>query len=786
MFQQLVISDVHKIARSKKLAGAKARNLAVVQLHGYPVPEFIVLSAKSSHYSQEIDKNHRHYVDLISAVCKNKGIMLFKRPVVLRSSAPFEDTVEHSFAGQLDSFLNVMDETSFWDSIHAIWKSAHSKRLYTYIGDTRLRQLSPAVIIQNQINAQMAGVLFTAHPLNPQDLMLIEFHAGGCGDIVSGQVMPEQILVHRQSQKLVKDYEGDDYLTDFVHQQLPHLVSLAFDLENIFRHPLDIEWAFENQQFWILQARPITTLPISNRSDENSQKKQWSDFFFAERFHYPIAPLSWSFLQPLIVKNAFKDPLWYLGKLKRVKRPLTRLDNGLPVTRRQVFQLLYAPLPFSFISPDKRKELPLSHHRFHWLLEFARSIPFLASRLFFVDSQWLPWRNLYLWRIFRETTLRQLHELDLKLMTDSMREIIDVCEQTSELSDHFLAIHRWSITFADLFVSALAKFLLFTVNDRSLRTDDLLSGIKGNATFEANIELAALDPYERIQFNHFLAKYGHRSESLDFSFAPWKENPEQLLKMARLNVMGNTLETLRVENNNRRDLSIIKCLTVMAEKPYPIRLVLKPLFRCLLHSAQKFFMLRENQRDLWQRILYITRKGFLKLAGIMVMNGQLHEVDDIFYLTFSEIKIVMQGNTAPLSRISERRKRRIEWAEMPPQVLTQPISRRTLIGIGVSEGTVSGPARVVRRYEETQFINAGEILVAPAIDPGWTPLFRRISGLVLETGGVLSHAAIVAREFRMPAVTSIQNAAMIIKTGDIIRIDGKYGFVERIDDKAGS
>ncbi|MDZ7370124.1 MAG: PEP-utilizing enzyme [candidate division KSB1 bacterium] len=369
----------------------------------------------------------------------------------------------------------------------------------------------------------------------------------------------------------------------------------------------------------------------------------------------------------------------------------------------------------------------------------------------------------------------QLEQADLE-------KLCDILESTHRLSDHFLSIHRWSITFADLFAELLYHFLQKTLQRGNL-VQDLLSGLPGNASVQAETALDALDVENKYEVQKFINCYGHRSQSLDFSLPTWSESIYAIKKLrtdAPLKLLKEKNKEIYLRHNK-----LLKSLQKLLEIKYGVAAFLfKAIYKMVYNAAAQFVSCRENQRDLWQKILYISRRSALKIGRILQSKGVLDSPQEIFFLHYSEIRAAVKGDA--LDFPVQKRKNEFEiWVgnTINTQVKEADLECRApdhnvLFGIGVSAGTVTGKARVIKTFEEALSADTNEIIVAPAVDPGWTPVFAQISGLVLEYGGLLSHAAIIAREFHLPAVTGIPEVTRIIKTGDLIAIDGQHGIVK--------
>ncbi|MDZ7346404.1 MAG: hypothetical protein ONA69_06355 [candidate division KSB1 bacterium] len=493
-----------------------------MHLKGFNVPPFIVISTKSF-LEFENEAVRRLFRQRLAKIFQSQGILFPQGKIAVRSSAPYEDTQDTSLAGQLETVLDVSDEKELIKAIITVKSSAASNKIKSYRrhvkGESRSTEI--AVIIQQQIEPEISGVMFTSHPLSHQDLMVIEAVRGPCSNLVSGRTSPKQFIIDKSAHQIIDQIEGDyaDLVVD--PERLNELIQLGATVERLFHQPMDIEWGFARNRLWLFQARPITTLQQSKiRIDQ--KKREWTNFFFAERFDRPISPLAWSFLFPLISRRALADPLWYLGKEKLFKQSkLITQFEGVPYARLDAFRALYSIIPYRLLPADKRQFFSPQRHKQLYLI--CRALPALVSRLLIQDPQWIPWLNLRQWRRFSSVCEKKIKQLNEQLEQEDLENLCDILESTYRLSDHFLSIHRWSITFADLFAELLYHFLQKTLQSGN-KVQDLLSGLPDNASVQAETALDALDVENKDEVQKFINCYGHRSQSLDFSLPTWGES----------------------------------------------------------------------------------------------------------------------------------------------------------------------------------------------------------------------------------------------------------------------
>ena len=808
-----ILKNTDKQTKKSKLAGAKAARLAVMIEHGIAVPDFLVISTKC--YRKYLHRREKLHGKLKQTLAKSSYAFLLRNSqhgLAIRSSAPFEDQQAFSFAGQFKTFLGVKGVDNIADSVVQIWQSALSDNVQTYLDQFGFAsmQRSIAVILQRMIKPQLAGIVFTRHPvMNDINTVVIEVVAGMGEQLVSGRKEPVRIYVDKSTLACAVRFgqESNPAIKSFVanKNQILQLVRTALKIEKIFGEPQDIEWAIENDRLWILQARPITNSISKSRNFIDKSGRIWTDYFFVERFNKPLSPLGWSFIKQWIEKNAFREPLWYLGKDKIVTdKKLTILRNGHPYTQLKVFQSLYSVIPLRFISPDKKASLLLTNSSGNSWLALLRSIPFLLSRLFLRDANWIPQVHLNLWQRFETKTMKRLKELhNIRHITTDNYRLLQLFAEAEHLTDQFLSLHRWSITFADIFYVLLDKIceVLLRGSYSPDLLEDMLSGLRENRTVQANLRLANLATVLSLhngfdkKLNSFLKEFGHRAESLDIAEPTWHENPQLVKNLAaQLHQSGqahNLLKEAKIKSKSREE-AIDRCKQAITKFNPLLRPVLHFAYMITLRYAQEFAVLRENQRDLWHRILQLARLSALKIGDNAVADNVLQQKDDVFFLTKKELYFLFSGRLNSPDLIKEKVRTRKEhlneltfnWLQKTDKTgVQEPSARTRLEGLGVSRGRISGYARLAGCFSEAVHAQKGDILIAHTADPAWTPIFSIIGGLVLEVGGVLSHASIVAREFGLPAITSVPEATKMIRDGDFIEIDGEKGIIQILQRK---
>ncbi len=827
--RSIILSIRDRNILKPKFSGGKGANLARLVRCGFNVPPFFILSNSLYQHVMKINRIDRliHHFrsnpsndqlaairsEILAAIIPDEMVnaiqaamreLLRDAPIkalAVRSSGLAEDQSDRSFAGQLDSFLNIQDESQLIEAIKRCWASLWSERIQAYGALTKKRfpSRSMAVIVQQMVPAEYAGICFTIDTGDrAQQWLLIEAKPGSGAELAAGTVNPWRYRVHRRRFTV----EGEPLAFD--PELLTGLARTALDIERSFKAPQDIEWAIFRRQIFILQSRPITTspshLPIQT-------KRLWSNYFFAERFPLPVSRLGWSILKPIIENNAFREPLCFLGFNKLAQSQITRCLFGRPYTRLDVFQALHSLFPSDYVALDKRTLFylqPISIvQSFHQMLK--RIIPIAKSLV--TTSDWVPPLHLRNWKRFLPGYCREIHLLQHRDLSHlSAQELQQTLGAAERLSNGLLKLHRWSITFAEL----LYHFLIVLIRkwlpgwDADPSMTALHRGLPGNLTVEMNIALWQMSQHidintfqvtensvklrNAVGWQSFIERFGHRSISLDIAAPTFAEDELYLIRLiqqyrAQLDepspeIIQRDFEQERLET----EAAVLHNLSSQRVGWFKSR-----CFEILLRWSQQFFLLRENQRHYWHHALALKRKIALEMGRRFALQGWLDNPEQIFFLSRNEaIQALLHHHRPQKSEIITRIAQHQHWHQIHPPALidesqvdiSESIENlNKLIGIGASPGIATGIARILTTPQQVNLLQPGDILVVPTTDPGWTPLFRTIRALVMEVGGVLSHGAIIAREFGIPAVSSVDRATSRIPNGAKITVDGNSGMV---------
>lgn len=758
-------------------------------------------------------------------------------PVAVRSSASAEDLPTVSSAGQQTTLLNVRGTEELWQAILECWASLWSPRAVLYRTQRGLAQQPPvmAVLVQVMLNAEEAGVAFSRDPTSGEERVVVEAAlglgesvVGGAGDVdryvasrQTGSECEPPCVAHKLHSRVcaalggLQEVDVPPEARDvrvLTLGQVSQIAQTAMALERHFQCPQDVEWAYADGRLFVLQARPITTHTASFFTDILPEDGSvWTAGFLNERFPLPVSPLGWSLVRELLEELAFRDPLRYLG-LRNVERlRITRLYRGHPYVNLFVFQTLYKVFPDLLLPEDAYRYFPEGQTSLRRQAHYPLGLfdpRFLWSMLRHFVRQpavWSPWHNYRVWARFAQRHAQRSQQLgrEFKALCEegaTVQSIWATLERTQQLNAELLALHRWSLTCADLTYSLLCRLLQARVGAQEALClcTALVAGLP-NQSVELNDALHDLaqvqdTPSFAQAFSQFISQYGHRSFSLDIYYPPFADEPAQVLGLLKgLQSEGRQTQAGQ-ERAQTRSQAERQALRAMGSGP--LGGLRRALFRHVLRLTRCYMPLREEQRFFWQKTLALQRHLFLRLAQHMVAQGLLEKCEHVFFLAIDEMRAYVNAQTdaqgyARLASTREQQFARLRqendsapaWSYPPflcgnrPWETTARAQQGQFQGRAISPGLAQGRVVVVFTPEEFDKIRPGDVLVTRGIDPGWTPVFGLLSALVMEHGGQLSHGAVVAREYGLPTVAGIPGITQALHDGDAVIVDGLNGLV---------
>lgn len=807
-------------ARDIALVGGKAVNLAKMIQAGLPVPGGFVVSTAAFKSAGGADGDiPSHIAEEIRIAYRAMG----SPRVAARSSATAEDMADASMAGQYETFLNLDGDDALLEAIKGCWRSMKSERLLAYLENHGIapERVAMAVVVQRLVPADAAGVLFTADVhTGSTDVMCIEA-AWGLGEgVVSGAVSPDRIRVCEQDGGVLS-YEVSEktkYLPAggrgfeevpsdkrskacLNHNAILGLWKLSRQVVRFFDGPQDIEWAIADGQLFLLQSRPITTLretalrhglPDAIRQRLRKQlgegRGPWVKHNLSETLPHP-SPLTWSLIRSFMSGDGgygkMHEELGFQPSATvRSEGFLENIGGRIYMDCARMPGMFAEDFPFAYdveklkSDPDAAQQAPtLAKGGVRERIKAAAISAAVTGKLRTLagnldrefDAEFIP--SVKHW-------CGEEAKLDLTLLNDV--ELLERWqERCRKVFDDFGAKAFLPSMIEGLAIADLHEFLKDHAWDQS--PDGLLHQLvvagAPDMTMASNVMLQQVGKGEQ-SLSTWLAEYGARGPGeFDLASPRWFERAEDAQVMAERLAGGECL----TKTQDLRKAAAKAAFDTLAAKLGP---GLQAELREKVDLASRYVRFREDGKGYLMLAFASLRQAALEIGRRIGAN------DEVFLLEESEMLEALRGGYLPKDRIEYRKvMRNAEAGISLPRVLDE----EALESLGtpqvaddaphwqahsISSGSCSGPVRIVHSPEAAGDLGEGYILVCPSTDPSWTPLFVRAAGLVLESGGALSHGAIVARELGLPALV-MERATSIFRDGDILTLDAGHGVIFR-------
>ncbi|GAB3569082.1 PEP/pyruvate-binding domain-containing protein [Spelaeicoccus albus] len=814
-------------AKDLPIAGGKGANLGELTRAGFPVPGgFVVTTAAYDLMLTETgigaDLKTRVGADGDGSALRREiassampgavadGIRaayagLGEGAVAVRSSATAEDLPGAAFAGQQDTYLNIKGPDDVIDAVARCWASLWTDRAISY----RARQgvaadhVSIAVVVQRMVPSEFAGVMFSANPVTGDRSQIVVDASRGLGEsVVSGLVTPEHFVLDSNNQ--IDEWRAggneavisglDDGGTDEVAgtpsatQELPNsaltrLAELGRSVESHFGRPQDMEWALADGEVRLVQARPMTALP-PEQVDLNAFQRKVGPFFF-EMLQTRPTPLDASgWMDRGIVKMVrdmaasvavrFPDMPDFLPETDGV------IESFIPPVPRPTLRSLGAP---ASLARRIKRYKPAHWQRDARFAKFLSAVAELRRR----DVGALSWRDLTAMPSELFAAMDVITQLRIDYLPGSfapagkLRAELAALRR-SDLASALVAGAPTQTRAANDALNALAEMVrdderlskAFT----ELQGAELLKLLRGAPEFDAfNTALTAL-----------LDRFGHREtvSPLLVSEPTWRSDPTVVLGLVK--VLADTPP----------DDTVDRTATAIAElarhpalrNPKRRRQVLDTI-----EAARLGLAFREDSHFYGTQVLPILQDVFAEIGRRLVARHVIEAPQEVYLFKLDELEAiddVDELTASDVGRLSDLAMRRTAimagFAGVPLiNVLSFSPDRTAPDGVRLSAtpasgGTATGPVRVIRAPSEFGELRSGDILVCPYTNPAWTPLFQRAAAVVVDTGGLGSHAAIVAREYGIPAVMGTGSGTSVLVDGERITVDGDLGFVVNAED----
>ena len=872
--------------------GGKALNLVKMSSAGFNIPPaFIVsvdaydffikneLEGKISKIIDSVDFNSEDSISkgcsIIRSIIKSQDLPqnlfieinnriknLPEGYYAVRSSSVAEDLPDASFAGQLDSFLNIRKE-DILEKIVDCWASYWNDRAVKYRHDSSIGHLNTenlvagiAVLVQKMVNADISGVTFTANPVNGSDDIVIESTWGLGEAIASGIVTPDIFVLSRDGNVIEKNIKikkkgyflrnGKNTLTPINDEDreksslnekiLNELLVRGIEIENFFGVPQDIEWAIECDEetkippIYILQSRPVTTLTDSSEKDDILWTRAYGDEYWADA----TTPLFYDVMGKMLTDYVNHEGARIMGYKEITDSKLLKLHKSRVYFNSWVLEKAFSYYPKFARSKELLNYFPLEDQgrisqypsplRKTLLSQILIAIRDPDGMMHKTDKAYRKWAKEFMEKCeyFDKTDLDTLSNAELLILYNAI--------ETAGIK-HYQLI-RYGMVSHSIATNLMVKNWLVKWLDDNNGTyyAGLISGLDDNKTVEMNIrfsdlakilredtellakvnsidDLSYLNELEidelvssnlnlKNDFDLFIKNYGHRSNTREILYPRWREDKAYVLGVIKL-LSSSDLDLRKKElearkNRLKTEKEVLKRIKKLKGGFFKVK-----LFSIVLNLAQTYLTFRENQRFYLDHLLFRQRLMLKEMGRRLFERKIIYDEDDVFFLYETELFMFFNINGSSIElnekipkirdEISERKKEFYKYkTTLPPKFLKNGIEfddtimqydKNAIYGAAASPGTFNGVARVVKSIEELSQLKDNEILVTSNTNPAWTAVFSKLGGLITETGGILSHGAVISREYRIPAVTAVKGATKIFKTGEEIVVDGNEGVI---------
>ncbi|MGB7582725.1 MAG: PEP/pyruvate-binding domain-containing protein [Sedimentisphaerales bacterium] len=768
--------------------------------------------------------------DSLAAEIESYYHTLAANSLAVRSSATAEDLPGHSFAGLYDTYLGIANIEDCLTAIKKCWASLWTERAFMYRQKNNFdhRKVKMAVIVQSLIAADVSGVLFTSDPITGDNNRIVIEACFGLGDVlVSGRVSPDCVVMDKKGPNVISRSMTAPCINDQTAQKL---AKLAIKAENEFGCPQDIEWAIHQDKIFLLQSRPITTIP---RAKSREEKQIWASFAAKEVLPDVVTPATFWMLG-FLTDNQFDFIFDVLcidkGNIRAYDLIAGRVyfnvgfwaavTKQFRITRNLDWSEFAGSEPELAQLIEKLKNTPaedlpkIKRNRVKFLLR----LPLLTASMLCNTSRKSQSVLANIRNMNEKWACLDISGLSAERLADCL---MDAVTDLQGIIKKILPMFYWMVYFPILKIickrwlpdeqscagrllaglgnmeDAEAGFDLWRLAAKVNDSPALKELIQSNAGWDIlheGLTKSSSGKEFLIDWNRFMKAHGHHCRGeIELYNRRWAETPDYILGLIR-SYLGSMDRTNPLENHKRiaaeREQLAQNCRRKLTN---PVK---RAVFNHLLVRAQYGSAFRENIKSEAIKLIASMRSILLELGRKLAARSLIGDSDDVFFLKLEEIgQLTRNQSKVDIKEIIAARRAEYEkWQSItPPNLIIGKFDPdryvpeevkadvQQLKGLAVSPGVVSGKARVILRADNNEQVQAGEILVAPFTDPGWTPYFIPAAGIVMDQGGLLSHGAIIAREYGIPAVVNVGNATRIIKTGQTIQVDGDRGVVRILE-----
>ncbi|EEL87276.1 phosphoenolpyruvate synthase [Bacillus cereus] len=752
----------------------------------------------------------------------------------VRSSATAEDLPYASFAGQQDTYLNIIGKEAILQHVRKCWASLFTERavMYRIQNGFEHSQVSICVVVQKMVFPQASGILFTADPVTSNRKVLSIDASFGLGEalvsglvsadnykVKEGEIVGTMIATKKLAIYALKEggtetgqIEPDQQkLQTLPEQQILQLARIGRQIEAYFGCPQDIEWCLVDDTFYIVQSRPITTLyPIPEANDQENHV--YVSVGHQQMMTDPLKPLGMSLFQLTSFGPRFQaGGRLFVDVAQRLASPASRelllntIGNSEPLIKDALMTVIERD-DFIKLLPDDEKEKSL-----------GKSMPPTSAQPQIENNPAIVTDLI-------KNSQASIEELKQNMQTKSGVDVLDfILEDIQQLKKILFHPQSMAVIMAGMDASTWINEKMEQWLGEKNAADTLSQSVQNNITSEMGLALLdvadAIRPYPKVieYLQHieddsfldelvtfeggdkvrdaiyaFLNKYGMRcSGEIDITKTRWSEKPTTIIPMILNNIrdfeMGASKRKFEVglQEALKKEEELLDRLQHLPDGKQKVEET-----KQMIRNIRNFIGYREYPKYGMINRYFIYKQAILKEAEQLVQNSVINEREDIYYLTFEELHEVVRTNKLDYGIIHKRKNEYKLYEKLtPPRVITsdgeiitgkykrENLPAEAIVGLPVSSGVIEGRARVILNMEDAN-LEDGDILVTAFTDPGWTPLFVSIKGLVTEVGGLMTHGAVIAREYGLPAVVGVENATKRIKDGQRIRVHGTEGYIE--------
>ncbi|MFE8597364.1 phosphoenolpyruvate synthase [Archangium violaceum] len=775
--------------------------------------------------------------DILEGITRLLSRLGEENAYAIRSSATAEDLPTASFAGQQDTYLNIIGKKAILAHISKCWASLFTERAVTYRIQNGFdhRKVHLSVVVQKMVFPQAAGILFTADPVTSNrkvssidagfglgealvsGLVNADIYKVRDGELIDKKVSTKKLAIHAlngggtKEMAIEPERQNRQALTD---EQILRLARIGRKIEEHFGCPQDIEWCLVGDEFYLVQSRPITTLfpiPEANVQDNHVYISVGHQQMMTD----PLKPLGISLFQLTALRPMYKaGGRLFVDVTNALASPSSRemLLDGMgkhdPLIKDAVMTIIERR-DFIKSSPDDKKEQGSSKNNkgtpsseFHPQIE---NDPKIASDLI-------------------ENNQASIDALKRNIQTKSGPELLDFIQEDVQELKRILFDPRSSAVFMTAIGASawLNENIEKWLGEKGV-ADTLSQSAPNNITSEMGLALldvadvirphpAVVEYIQHVKDDDFLDelvkleggqeardaihayldKYGVRcAGEIDITRPRWREKPTTLVPMILGNIKNFAPGVGSQKFEQGRQAALKKEQELLERlKQLPDGEQKAERTKQMISLVRNFIGYREYPKYGIVSRYSAYKQALLKEAERLVRANVIREKEDIYYLTFEELRDVVRTHELDYQLISKRKDEHTLYEKLtPPRVITSDgeivagaykrdnLPSGAIVGLPVSSGVVEGRARVILNVEDA-VLEEGDILVTVFTDPSWTPLFVSIKGLVTEVGGLMTHGAVIAREYGLPAVVGVENATRLIKDGQRIRVHGTEGYVE--------